>query len=238
MDLRLGMPVVSAEGRQLGSIDRIILEPDTHEVFGIISHKGRFLSDDRVIEVGFIESTDGEAVHLRLTAERADRLPRFVEHEFVAPTPEELRSMPYPVDGGVSGAGATVLPIMWRSTYSGHGFEVSQRSLLESSSADAAPIEVLTNLPDDALLVSKGTDVITQDGKKVGRVDDILFSDDTISGVMVRTGLIHHHDISVPVSVIESITDKHVRLRVTHAEFDAMTPSAASPTQGSRESAT
>src|SRR3546814_566633 len=81
MDIRLGMHVQSSDGRLLGNVDRIILEPDSHEVFGIIAHKGHFFTTDRIIEVGFIDSAADDTVRLRISQDKADDLPLFTEHE-------------------------------------------------------------------------------------------------------------------------------------------------------------
>jgi uncharacterized protein YrrD len=229
MDIRLGMHVRSSDDRHLGYVDRIILEPDTREVFGFIAHKGHVFTQDRVIETVFIDSIAQDTVRLRLTADKADKLPRFAEHEFIVPTPEELRTLPYPIDGGVSGAGATVLPLMWRSTYLGHGSHPASRSLLESAPVDAPPIEIRSNLPDDALLVGTGTDVISSDGRKLGRVKDVIYADGIFTDLVIHSGTIHHHEFSVSAEEIESVTPAHVRLRITAEEVhrDTVSPSAA-----------
>jgi len=229
MDLKLGMRVQSHDGQHLGSVDRIILEPDTNEVFGIIAHKGHFFSEDRIIEVGFIECAANDTVQLRLTEVEADQLPRFVEHEFIVPTPEQLRTLPYPIGGGVSGAGATVLPLLWRSTYEGYDFQPSSKSLLESAPVDAPQIEVRSNLLDDALMVDKGTDVIARDGARIGKIDDVIVVDGALDGLLVRTGVFHHADISIPVEMIESVTPEHVRLRVDAVEVKASAGSESVP---------
>jgi uncharacterized protein YrrD len=231
MDIRLGMRVRASDGQHLGYVDRIILEPDSHEVFGIIAHKGHFFSEDRIIEVGFIESAADDTVRLRITGERADALPRFVEHEFVVPTPEQLRTMPYAVDGGVSGAGASVLPLMWRSTYQGHGFQPASRSFLDSSQVDAPSIEVLSNLPEETLLIDKGTDVIAQDGTRIGKVDDVIVVDGAIGGILIRAGRFHHHDISIPVEMIESVTPQHIRLNVSASDVKESPGSQPAPAE-------
>jgi uncharacterized protein YrrD len=215
MDIRIGARILSSDDRHLGYVDRIILEPDTRELFGIIAHKGHVLTRDRVIETVFIDSVAGDIVRLRLSADNADRLPRFVEHEFIAPTPEELRTMPYPMDVGLSGAGATVLPLMWRSTYSGYQFHPASRSLLESSPVDAPPLEVLSNLPDAAVLVGASTDVISSDGKKLGKVADVIYTDGILTRLVIQTGIFRHHEISVPIEDIAAVTPDHIRLRIT-----------------------
>jgi uncharacterized protein YrrD len=215
MDIRLGMRVFTSDGQHIGSVDRVILEPDSREVFGIIAHKGPFFTEDRIIEVGFIERVVDDAIQLRIARDKADELPRFVEHDFVVPTPEQLRTIPYPVDGGVSGAGATMLPLLWRSTYKGHDFKPASRFFLESTPVDEPAVEILSNLPDDALVVDRGTEVISKDGIRIGTVDDVIVVDGVMSGFLVRAGVFHHQDLSVPVQMIDSITPEHIRLTVS-----------------------
>jgi uncharacterized protein YrrD len=220
MDIKLGKEVLSSDGTYLGKVDRIVVDPTTHEMVEIIVHKGFLFTTDRMIELPFIEEVDEDSiVHLNITAEQAAELPTFYEHEYVVPSAGELRDTPYPLSGGVSGGTAGTMPLLWRSTYAGHDFKPASRSLFEPATLDTGAIEVRSNLPDNTVAIDKGTDIICSDGEKCGVVLDVVYDDQrNVTEIVGQLGLFRHTTVRVPAEWIESITSDHVRINVTEAE--------------------
>jgi sporulation protein YlmC with PRC-barrel domain len=84
MKLDLGSHVRTSDGRDIGKVDRIILETRSMTVREFVVHKGLFFGHDRFASVGIIDHIDHDGVvHLKITAERANELPEFmVEQHF------------------------------------------------------------------------------------------------------------------------------------------------------------
>ena len=55
MDIELGKPVVSSDGKRIGTVDRLIVDPRTWELDELIVQRGLWLSEDRIVERGFID---------------------------------------------------------------------------------------------------------------------------------------------------------------------------------------
>ena len=49
MDIGLGMSVYTSGGQGIGSVDRLILDPDTNQVKAAVIRKGRFLPHDKEV---------------------------------------------------------------------------------------------------------------------------------------------------------------------------------------------
>lgn len=110
MQIQLGKPVVSKDGKQVGRVDRIALDYETREVKQIVVHQGVLLTHDRLVDRELIDRVDEDGtVHLALTAAEVDRLPEFVEAEFIVPTEEDVRGLPFIEPGVPGGIGAAVL---------------------------------------------------------------------------------------------------------------------------------
>ena len=63
------------------------------------------------------------------------------------------------------------------------------------------------------------TEVIGSDGKSLGTVDEIISdAGGTVTGLIVKEGIIVHHRMRVPVHWIASIWSNQLELRLTAAE--------------------
>ena len=77
-----GAEVYTADGKKLGHLGRVILNPHTKQVTDIVVHKGTFFTSDKVIPVGDIQQTLADRVTLRHEA-KADAYPDYLESHFV-----------------------------------------------------------------------------------------------------------------------------------------------------------
>jgi hypothetical protein len=85
----------------------------------------------------------------------------------------------------------------------------------------------VSNLPEDSLLISEGTDVIGSDGKKVGTIDELIVDDERkVTAILVKAGWLFKHDVRMPVTAVAAAAHDHVRLKITaeEAEHGAGTP--------------
>lgn len=229
MQIELGKPVVSKDGERVGRVDRIALDYDTREVKQIIVHQGVLLTRDRIVDRDLIERIDEDGtIRLLITAEEVERLPEFVEAEFARPTEEELRSLPHILPGIPGATGAAVLWAPAADRQPGlerpyQEFDPARGPLFGPAAPPDTAIEVESNLPEDILLISRGTDVLDREGKKVGVVDEVETNeDDEVVAFVVRAGLLFHHDVRVPIDWVSSVTEEAVHLRLSADEVEAL----------------
>ncbi|MDI3340651.1 MAG: PRC-barrel domain-containing protein [Sphaerobacter sp.] len=211
LHLDLGKPVVAADGTRVGTVDRLVLDATTRELEQIIIHQGRFLTRDRIVELPLIERIDPDGtVHLSVPAAAVDRLPEFIEANFIVPPDEDLASLP---DDWADRA-KTEASILYAlgGAYGG---------LIEPTPMPAPVVETVSNLGEDAVIVDEGTHVVDRDGNEIGTVDEIVYDEDgNVAGFVVRAGFLFHHDVQVPAAWVESVTTDRVQLRVTAEEAE------------------
>src|SRR3712207_5069473 len=117
MNIRIGAAVITSDGQRIGRIVRLVYHSDEGRVEEVVVHKNMALAHDHIVPQDAIEWVDPHHnVHLRITAEQARALPEFFEYEYVAPTPNDARTLPYPAESGISGGTAGVMPILWRNS--------------------------------------------------------------------------------------------------------------------------
>jgi hypothetical protein len=85
MEFELGSTVHSADGRKVGTIDRIIQEGSDGPVRGIVVHKGHFFTRDVLVPIEQVQRVDKDGIHLNLDEKYLDELPDFIESEYAHP---------------------------------------------------------------------------------------------------------------------------------------------------------
>ncbi|MDW8060405.1 MAG: PRC-barrel domain-containing protein [Thermomicrobium sp.] len=224
MHIELGRPVMSRDGKRIGTVDQLVLDPVTREVQAIIVHRGLLLSEDRIVDRALIDAVapDG-TVWLSLDAERADELPRFVEAEFVRLTDEEAATLPYvwPSSGAMG-----PIPIFWGTPISEPTipeprvapYDPSGGTLPSTPVVAAPPVEVATNLPPEAVRIDRGTAVVAADGERLGKVEHVHLNEDgEIVSLAVDPGLFGGEHLHIPAAWIASVTEDEIRLSVDAA---------------------
>lgn len=229
MQIELGKPVISKDGERVGRVDRIALDYETHEVKQIIVHQGVLLTRDRIVDRELIEQVDEDGtVRLLLTAEEVERLPECVEAEFARPSEEELRSLPFILPGIPGATGAAVLWARPADRLPGlerpyQEFDPASGPLFGPAVPPDTTLEIESNLPEDALLIGRGTDVLDREGKKIGAIGEVETNEDgEVVAFVVRAGLLFHHDIRIPIDWVSSVTEEAVHLRLSADEVEAL----------------
>ena len=85
MKIELGAKVATAEGDEIGTIDKLILDPDGGDIHAIVVHKGLLFGRDIEIPVDEIAGIRGGVARIRHTKADLDALPTFYEGSYTTP---------------------------------------------------------------------------------------------------------------------------------------------------------
>ena len=224
MQVELGAKVVTQDGTEIGKVDRIVIDPEHREVIEIITHKGLFSHDDRIIERGFIASADAETVQLNIADAKVNELPIFASADYIMPE-ESWDSVMWPAQGEEWGytttaseawmGGGSVLAES--SPGSGQYSRITGGSMGAYQLLDTT-MEEQSNLPENAVVLQKGTDVFASDDKKLGHLDDLAYDDQgVLTALHIRSGVLRHHETLAPANLIQSMTHERVTLNIDAA---------------------
>jgi len=208
MQVELGAKVTTADGKQIGSIDKLILDPESGQVRTIVVQKGLLFKDDIEIGLDGIEDQAHGTVRLRYTERQLDDLPRFYEGSYTTPPPE--RSAAYADDFGYPASA-----FLWPA----RGTASADADLYGHEAVGDVADEVRVMQQEQDLsnaVIEEGSEVLGCDGKKVGSVHRIVF--DSANGrplaIVIRKGLLFTEDVELPASLIASANDGVVYLTV------------------------
>ena len=212
MRVEIGKPVITADGKQIGRVARLIVGQKT-DLQGIIVHHTSLRAANRVVDLSVVDgSLSNGAIHLTLSAAQSEALPAFIERQHIAPATEEKAELPYPLDG-IGGSA-----IMWRSGPAGMGFHnyYDVRAPFESAPVDAPSFEIQSSIDADSIVLSDNTDVVGSEGKKLGVLAGADFdAHGEIQRFIARIGSpLQHFKLEVLPTAVVSGTHHRIRLGV------------------------
>jgi uncharacterized protein YrrD len=210
MHVDIGAPVRSSDGQDIGSVDRLIMDPSRNDVTAAVVRKGMFLPRDIEVQIDDLRpSTDGDFA-VNMTAEEVKNLPEYYEANYSLPPPDYL-----------SPAGYTYGTLYWPTSllvggYGGTPYMGTNPNPATSAASDSEATDRLSRDAWENAVIGKGSRVTSRDGKNVGKVEDITFDSNTgaVTELVVRSGLFAHTDHILDPKLIDSVDEGVVFLNV------------------------
>jgi sporulation protein YlmC with PRC-barrel domain len=209
-----------SDGRSVGQLDRVVVDPRTKEVNYIVVRKGALFTTDKVVPLTLVAQADVDGVTLREDAGDLEHLPVFEERYYVpagdeptaaaadTATAPTIYSYPPVVGGEMAGLGNV-------PTQSSMGALTIQQPVVERTERA---------IPDDNVAIRSGARVMSIDGKHVGSVEQVLTGQhaDEVSHFVISRGLLFKDRKLVPMGWVSEIGEDLVQLAVDAAFLDRL----------------
>ncbi len=205
MQFKQGTKVFASSGQEIGTIDRVVLDPSTNEVTHLVVRKGFLFAEDKVIPIDLVQLGTENKVILGNDSGDPQSLPRFEETHYI-PLEEVSADKDYPSDYAP--------PLYWyppvgRTTggYPGYSYAFPIAPFL---------VETEKNIPDGAIALKEGAKVLSSEGKHVGSVEQV-FTDtrtDRVTHFLVSQGLFVKAKKLVPLAWVVQVNEDQVQLKV------------------------
>jgi uncharacterized protein YrrD len=201
MQFKQGATIVTDEGKEVGHLDRVVIDPKSKNVTHIVIRKGLLISQDKVVPIQYIVTGKGDRITLQMATDKLNELPDFEETHYVALNEEELaRNEKHPV---------FFAPISyWYPPY--------PEMVAVSQVQPAYEVETKFNIPMGTVAVREGAKVVTQDDQHVGDVEQVLTGakNDRVTHFIIAKGLLLKEKKMIPIGWIDSLGEDKVRLAV------------------------
>jgi uncharacterized protein YrrD len=202
--LQKNASVVNASGKQIGSLERVVIHPETKVITDIvIQGGGLFKKEYRVVPIDLVAETTENQIVLYNEAEDLESFPPFKEERIITEndqlsSPGEAPKVIY----GVSGMVTTAVP----------------------NPEDQIATRVEQNIPEGTVALKEGAKVLTADDKHIGNVDRILAdpSDERATHLIITQGLLTKEKNLIPMEWVMMLGEESVHLNVTEAEINAL----------------
>jgi sporulation protein YlmC with PRC-barrel domain len=207
LDISNDTNVYTARDEHVGSVDRIVLDPETRAVSHVVVAKGVFFREDRLVPIGDIATATAERINLRQEV-KLDDLQPFAE-SYYEPLPDEDR----PAGLGAQGLRLS-LPM------SGPVGEV-----MPAVDAELVPVN-RRNIPDRLTTVDAGAVVLAADDQEVGRLERILTSEEgQPTHIVIEDRGLSPDLRALPIAWVADITERSISLAATREDVEAVPPS-------------
>ena len=206
MQFKQGANVSTYDGKNVGSVDRVVLNPKTKEVTHIVVRKGFLFNEDKLVPLSIVASATEDKVMLRADAIDLDKLPPFEEVHYVPLDESEALTVAYPV--GWASPFYWYEPLAGSMAYPEYGPTYAGQQPYRS--------ETEQNIPEDTVALKEGARVISDDDQHVGNVERVFTQtgNDRASHFLVSAGLIFKDHKLVPTSWIHDMQEDEVHLNV------------------------
>lgn len=214
MQFKKDVHVNDVEGKKVGELDRVVIDPHGGEVTHIVIRRGFIFNEDKVAPVEMISRTDDDEVRLNVTADQLKQLPDYIEMHFVPLNQQERAQR------GMAGQDAPesvywyppagLSPAMWGVGYMG---------AIPTTGMYPYPyrLDEKENIPKGSVALKEGARVIGRDGQDVGEVEKVLMEDEQnyVTHLLIGKGPLKGQRRLVPAAWIHRIKEDGVELSVT-----------------------
>src|SRR5215207_571867 len=204
MELKEGTSVFTPGGKEVGKVNRFVLDPRTNEVSHIVVQKGWLLPEDKVLPMGMISTATEEQVVLNQEMDDLDQFPPFEETHYVELTKSDVS----PTDPATYQHAPAYY---WYppSGYIGHlGFGPDYYGW--------PPVETTRNIPADTIPLKEGADVMSLDGEHVGDVERLFVDKESNKAThfLVSAGLLFKERKLIPAHWVRTVEEDKIHLGV------------------------
>ncbi len=201
MKIKMGEKVLTQQGKVVGRINRVVMDPKSEEITHVVVEKGGLFKEDRLVAVSFLGGQSEKGITLLADEKKIESLPEFETEHYI-------------LYSGMSEA------MKNQRGYASPLIMYPPAGLMRSGNAYPSypPIShhIDRNNPKSTVAIKHGTDVFGLDGKKLGNVEQV-FTDPELECVtyfLVSRGLILKERKLIPIDWIQEITEEKIKLGV------------------------
>lgn len=208
--------VYTADGKDVGRIERVVMDPISKEVTHVIVRQGFIFTEDKAVPIDYFYSQSEDSVVLRSDIADLDSIPRFEETHYVPAhlTETDMEPGSSVVDAyyWYPPAGAAHYP-----TLNMYGVPLMASTGERPYGTDQPYIErTKQNIPEDTVALEEGARVVSADDQHVGDIEQVLMDSESnyATHIVISQGLLLKTHKLVPTFWFSTVTEDEVTLAV------------------------
>jgi uncharacterized protein YrrD len=213
MQIRNGASVVTADGEEVGQVDRVVMDPRSRQITHIVVRRGLLLAEDKVFPVDGVDEANENEVRLTPEISDLESFPSYIDVEFVPLEESEQERTGYPAAGAP--------PVYWYPT-GGMGPMWSTGYYGPYPVPGDQRLKIETNIPEGTLALEEGARVISSNGENVGSIREIGIDADSNLALyfILERGFFNKEQRLIPMYWVDRIEEEQVYLIVSEKFID------------------
>jgi uncharacterized protein YrrD len=194
--------VLAADGEQVGSLNRVVVNPSSKVLTGIVFRTGTlFNQEEKVVPIEWVSKTTADHIVLNKTAGDADAFPPLEEEHIID-------------EESVERSDISIQPMVYGAPVFG--------TPVPATSGEQFVTRVDQNIPEGTVAMKEGARVISADGKHVGDVERVFTGvpNEQITHLLVSRGKIKKKTKLVPIDWVGNMNEDEVNLLVNKVSID------------------
>lgn len=191
--------VVTANGQEIGTIERVVLSPESKLVTHIVVRKGSLLNKvEAVVPIDLVAEATENQIRLLEGAGTLEAFPPFEEQRVVG----KKTGLDLP-----AASGSTTPELL--------GYPEPNIPFIPDPGEEYVT-QTKQNIPTGTIALKEGAKVISSDGKHVGKVERVLadLSMEQVTHLLVSRGMFPKETKLIPMEWVARMEDDEVHLRV------------------------
>jgi uncharacterized protein YrrD len=203
--------VLAADGQQVGTLSRVVVDPDTRVLTDIVVRKSAlFNPDEKVVPIELVAETTEDQILMHDEAGDLESFPPF-EEKLLVDANEYADQLP---SSGTSGE----LP---SSIFGSNDLGMI---VVRPAAGKRLVTQIKQNIPEGTVAMKEGAKVVTIEGKHVGNVEQVLAdpSVDQVTHLLIARGVFMKEMKLIPIHWVMMMGRKKVHLRVKKASVEEL----------------
>jgi uncharacterized protein YrrD len=215
MQVAFGTPVFGSDGKRLGDVDGLVVDAGTKRATAIVVDAGLLDRTPEMVAVAAIRRSDDTGIHLDAPAATIAAEEEGIASEEVARPTREPEPIAFIPAAGVGGPVVTSDPAI-------PGEYPDDTPFFDIAPIDPPPVEIVSDLEENEVVLHRGTEAVSADGEKLGEVVAFTLGDmGLVDAVAVSEGFIFKHRAGFALADIDEFGTDRVHLRLSEAEAAA-----------------
>jgi uncharacterized protein YrrD len=208
MRLLEGAEVFSADGEKIGTLERVVINPETDEVSHLVVKKGMLFSEDKVIPIEMVDLEIGDRIALKATDQDLEDMPDYEVSHYVQR--DKWNQLDYQEDEIEAVYWYPPARAWWRTA----GFVGYPQPQFV--------VETEVNIPEGTVALKEGAEVISRDGKHIGNVERIITDpeDNRATHFVISEGFILKERKLVPTPWVMDVLEDEIHLFIKSNLFE------------------
>jgi sporulation protein YlmC with PRC-barrel domain len=200
--------VLAADGQQVGTLSRVVVNPDTRALTAIVVRKSAlFNPDEKVVPIELVAETTEDQILMHDEAGDLESFPPFEEKLLVD-----------------ANEYADELPPSGKQPSSIFGSNDLGMTVTRPAPGTQLVTQIKQNIPEGTVAMKEGAKVLTIEGKHVGNVEQVLADPlvDQITHLLISRGMFMKETKLIPINWVMMMGGEKVHLRVKKASVEEL----------------